>query len=52
MLTTGLTSIDESYRKSSTISAKHKILAEWNHNSYYKILSIGSYPYYIDPAYL
>lgn len=50
MLTTGLTSIDESYRKSSTISAKHKILAEWNHNSYYKILSIGSYPYYIDPA--
>jgi hypothetical protein len=50
MLTTGLTSIDESYRKSSTIYAKHKILAEWNHNSYYKTLSIGSYPYYIDPA--
>jgi hypothetical protein len=50
MLTTGLTSIDESYRKSSTISSKHKIVAEWNHNSYYKILSIGSYPYYIDPA--
>lgn len=50
MLTTGLTSIDELYRKSSTISAKHKIVAEWNHNSYYKILSIGSYPYYIDPA--
>jgi hypothetical protein len=50
MLTTGLTSIDELYRKSSTISAKHKIVAEWNHNSYYKILSVGSYPYYINPA--
>jgi hypothetical protein len=50
MLTTGLTSMDELYRKSSTISSKHKIIAEWNHNSYYKILNLGSYPYYIDPA--
>ena len=50
MLTTGISSIDAIYRKESTISSKHKILAEWNHNSYYKILSIGSYPYYIDPA--
>ena len=48
MLTTGLTSIDSIYKKGPTISSKHKILAEWNHNSYYKIDHIGSYPIYID----
>ena len=48
MLTTGLTAIDSIYKKESTISSKHKILAEWNHNSYYKINYVGSYPIYID----
>jgi len=48
MLTTGLTAIDSIYKKGSTVSSKHKILAEWNHNSYYKINYIGSYPIYID----
>jgi hypothetical protein len=48
MLTTGLTEIDSIYKNGSTISSKHKILAEWNHNSYYKIDYVGSYPVYID----
>lgn len=48
MLTTGLTAIDSIYKNESTISSKHKILAEWNHNSYYKINYVGSYPIYID----
>jgi hypothetical protein len=48
MLTTGLTAIDSIYKKESTISSKHKILAEWNHNSYYKINYVGSYPIHID----
>jgi hypothetical protein len=44
MLTTGNSNIDNLFKKSKTISSKHKVLAEWNHNAYTIVDYIGSYP--------
>ena len=44
MLTTGNTTIDNLFKKSSTIASKHKIIAEWNQNAYVGIDYLGSYP--------
>lgn len=44
MLSTGNTGIDNLFKSSKTISSKHKILAEWNHNAYTFVDYIGSYP--------
>jgi hypothetical protein len=44
MLTTGNSDIDNLFKKSKTISSKHKIIAEWNHNAYTVVDYIGSYP--------
>jgi len=44
MLSTGNTEIDNLFKNSKTISSKHKILAEWNHNAYTFVDYIGSYP--------
>lgn len=44
MLTTGNSTIDNLFKKASTISSKHKIIAEWNQNAYNEIDYVGSYP--------
>lgn len=44
MLTTGNSEIDNLFKKSKTISSKHKVIAEWNHNSYTIVDYAGSYP--------
>lgn len=43
MLTTGSSEIDNSFKIAKTISSKHKVIAEWNHNAYTEIDAIGSY---------
>jgi hypothetical protein len=44
VLTTGNTTIDNLFKKASTISSKHKIIAEWNQNAYVGVDYLGSYP--------
>lgn len=44
MLSTGNTGIDNLFKSSKSISSKHRILAEWNHNAYTFVDYIGSYP--------
>jgi len=44
VLTTGNSTIDNLFKNSSTISSKHKVIGEWNHNSYVPVDYIGSYP--------
>lgn len=44
MLTTGNAAIDNIFKNASTISSKHKVIGEWNHNSYAPVDHIGSYP--------
>jgi hypothetical protein len=44
VLTTGNTTIDNLFKKASTISSKHKIIAEWNQNAYVGVDHLGSYP--------
>ena len=44
MLTTGNSTIDNLFKKASTIASKHKIIAEWNQNAYNEIDYVGSYP--------
>ena len=48
MLTTGDNNLDSVYKKSNTINSTHKIIAEWNKNSYTDTIAIGSYPIYLD----
>ena len=56
MLTTGNDTLDAVYRKQSSINSTHKVIAEWNQNSYSPIENVGCYPVYLnvsseDPAY-
>ena len=44
MLSTGVPEIDNLFKKASSISSKHKIIAEWNQNAYVGIDYLGSYP--------
>jgi len=44
MLSTGIDEIDNLFKKASTISSKHKIMAEWNQNAYVGVDYLGSYP--------
>lgn len=50
MLTSGYSSIDDSFKKNNTISSTHKVIAEWNQNAYKKIDYIGTYPLYLNPG--
>lgn len=56
MLTTGVDAIDDSFKKQSSVKSVHKIIGEWNQNSYTPISYVGSYPITIlatssDPTY-
>lgn len=44
MLTTGINEIDNLFKKSASVQSSHKVLAEWNQNSYTGVSYIGSYP--------
>lgn len=44
MLTTGIDEIDNLFKKSASIQSSHKVIAEWNQNSYTSVSHIGSYP--------
>jgi hypothetical protein len=44
MLTTGIDEIDNLFKKSASIQSSHKVIAEWNQNSYTGVSHIGSYP--------
>jgi hypothetical protein len=44
MLTTGIDEIDNLFKKSASIQSSHKVIAEWNQNSYTGVSYIGSYP--------
>ena len=44
MLTTGINEIDNLFKKSASVQSSHKVIAEWNQNSYTGVSYIGSYP--------
>ena len=44
MLTTGIDEIDDLFKKSASVRSSHRVIAEWNQNSYTGVSYIGSYP--------
>ena len=44
MLTTGINEIDNLFKKSASVQSSHRVIAEWNQNSYTGVSYIGSYP--------
>ena len=44
MLTTGINEVDNLFKKSASVQSSHKVIAEWNQNSYTGVSYIGSYP--------